>query len=104
LYVFGSRADEILAMLNNQTEDAGKNGSDIDLGIFPEEFQEWSPSKKVNFTIELEDLFQILIKMPLKLLLFHKVLGPSTSGLLHILCRFHNKVIPAKAGIQKNRK
>jgi len=58
LYVFGSRADEILAMLNNQTGDAGKNGSDIDLGIFPEEFQEWSPSKKVNFTIELEDLFQ----------------------------------------------
>ena len=26
-----------------------------------------------------------------------------TSGLSYMFCRFHNKVIPAKAGIQKDR-
>ena len=68
LYVFGSRAGEISAMVRNLTQSNPLSDSDVDFGIFPEAETEWNPEKKVSLTIELEDLFQVsrvdLVFMP----------------------------------------
>ena len=58
LYVFGSRAHEISAMVHGRGKISQETDSDIDIGILPENIEEWTPKKKVNFTIELEDLLQ----------------------------------------------
>lgn len=58
LYLFGSRAHEISAIVHGQSLSEKHGSSDIDVGIFPQDIQDWSPRQKVNFTIELEDLLQ----------------------------------------------
>lgn len=59
LYAFGSRAGEISAMIDNRLTSFSLPGSDVDIGVFPVHLTGWGPEKKVNLTIELEDLFQV---------------------------------------------
>ncbi len=59
LYVFGSRADEISAMIRILPESYLPTDADVDIGIFPEGSTHWTPEKKVELTIALEDLFQV---------------------------------------------
>lgn len=59
LYVFGIRAKEILAMVNDQAFSSSKPESDVDIGILPADHNNWPPEKKVQLSIELEDLFQV---------------------------------------------
>ncbi len=59
LYVFGSRADEISAMVRNLPESHLPTDADVDIGILPEDSTPWNIEKKVNLTIALEDLFHV---------------------------------------------
>jgi len=59
LYVFGSRADEISALIKNVPASCLYADADVDIGVLPDTPDPWSPEKKVELTIELEDLFQV---------------------------------------------
>ncbi len=59
LYVFGSRASEILARFDGKPLSITESVSDIDFGIFPAKLEEWDISKRVRLSIELEDLFHV---------------------------------------------
>ena len=59
LYVFGSRAAEISAMVCNQPAPARRPESDVDIGVLPASINEWDPEKKVDLAIELQDLFGV---------------------------------------------
>ncbi len=59
LYVFGSRADEISAMVCNRPAACRRPESDVDIGVLPASIKEWRPEKKVDLAIELEDLFEV---------------------------------------------
>ncbi len=65
LHVFGSRADEISAMVRNLPESYLPTDADVDIGIFPADSTHWTPEKKVELTIELEDLFQVRVDLVL---------------------------------------
>ena len=57
LYVFGSRANDILIALNNDAYEFKPSQSDLDIGIlahFP-----FSIDDKVNLALELEELFNV---------------------------------------------
>jgi predicted nucleotidyltransferase len=58
LYVFGSRAEEVLAMVRNFPGGYASTESGVDIGIFPDAETLWSPDKIVSLAIDLEDLFQ----------------------------------------------
>jgi len=58
LYVFGSRAPEISAMVGNRPVPCRRPQSDVDIGVLPAAIKEWPPEKKVDLAIELEDLFE----------------------------------------------
>ena len=57
LYVFGSRTEEISAMVRTLPLSQPPTDADVDIGILPEPSIHWNTDKKVNLTIELEDLF-----------------------------------------------
>ena len=59
LYVFGSRASEILACLDGQSILQSQPVSDVDFGVLPSNLDEWNPTRRVKLCIELEDLFQV---------------------------------------------
>jgi len=59
LYVFGSRAAEISAMVCNRPVTRRQPDSDVDIGVLPASINEWRPEKKVDLAIELEDLFEV---------------------------------------------
>lgn len=58
LYVFGSRAAEIAARLRQKSGLPSQQQSDVDIGVFPAERVVWTPEKRVNLSMELEDLLQ----------------------------------------------
>ncbi len=59
LYVFGSRAKEILSRCNGKSFSRLQTASDIDIGIIPAQLNQWNPTRRVRLSIELEDLFQV---------------------------------------------
>ncbi len=59
LYVFGSRASEILACLDGKPILQPGSASDADFGVLPVKLDEWNPARRVRLCIELEDLFQV---------------------------------------------
>jgi predicted nucleotidyltransferase len=56
LYAFGSRADEIAALIRENRALKGISSSDVDIGIRPKKGAILSPRDLVNLTLELEDL------------------------------------------------
>jgi len=59
LYVFGSRAEEIVERLRSQPASSRYPGSDVDIGIQPAASHRLSARDRVRLTIELEDLFNV---------------------------------------------
>ena len=59
LYVFGSRAWEIAAMVRNEPVEETGSQSDVDMGILPEHGDLWPPDKSADLAAELEDLFGV---------------------------------------------
>jgi predicted nucleotidyltransferase len=59
LYVFGSRAKEIAALVAGETVTPETPRSDVDVAVFPTESRRLPPDQLVALTIELEDLFQV---------------------------------------------
>lgn len=59
MYVFGSRSKEVAGLIENETPMSSDVASDVDIGILPAKREAWDPEKRVQITIELEDLFQI---------------------------------------------
>lgn len=57
LYAFGSRADQIAAVIRENKALKGASSSDADIGIRPKKGASLSPRDLVNLTVELEDLF-----------------------------------------------
>ncbi len=55
LYVFGSRAAEMILALNDDAYSPTPSASDLDIGIRVQ--SDFSLDKKVSFTLELETLF-----------------------------------------------
>ena len=58
LYVFGSSKRDILAYINGQPI-SQQPASDVDFGVLPIKPDEWNPTRRVKFCIEMEDLFQV---------------------------------------------
>jgi predicted nucleotidyltransferase len=58
LYVFGSRADEIAGLFRDGVGQLSEAGSDVDIGVLPEKREPWSPERRVNVSMALEDLFE----------------------------------------------
>lgn len=58
LYVFGSRAGEILASVNGEARSLRPSSSDIDIGVLLPSGA-WSVREKVRFTQALEGLFGV---------------------------------------------
>lgn len=56
IYAFGSRAREVAARLQADSAPPAQPGSDIDIGVYPEEGVTLGPAQRVDVTIELEDL------------------------------------------------
>ena len=56
LYVFGSRSREIVQRCANIPVQS-KNDSDIDIGVLPVYMKTWTPEKRIDLTIELEEIF-----------------------------------------------
>jgi uncharacterized protein len=59
IYAFGSRADEIAAVIRENRALKGISSSDVDIGIRPKKGANLSPRDLVNLTVELEDLFGV---------------------------------------------
>lgn len=59
LYVFGSRAKEVAAWVDQGAELPSTSASDIDVGILPLELKDWLPEKRVDLTIALEKFFSV---------------------------------------------
>jgi predicted nucleotidyltransferase len=59
LYVFGSRAGEIAALVRGQAIDASLPQSDVDIAVLPTQPQSFGPAERVDLAIELEDLFDV---------------------------------------------
>ena len=59
LYVFGSRAAEIAAMIKNGKAIKRASSSDVDIGIRPKQGPRLSTRDLVNLAVELEDLFGV---------------------------------------------
>jgi predicted nucleotidyltransferase len=59
IYVFGSRAEEILDWIRGYNVQSAQPKSDVDIGILPLSWSQWNPERKVNFSMELEDFFSV---------------------------------------------
>jgi predicted nucleotidyltransferase len=59
MYGFGSRSQEVAELLNTGASPVLKPGSDLDIGVLPVKSKTWNPEKRVNLSIELEDLFHV---------------------------------------------
>jgi predicted nucleotidyltransferase len=59
IYAFGSRAGEIMAWIKGDSVQSAHPESDVDIGIFPLSWSKWDAERKVNFSMELEDLFAV---------------------------------------------
>lgn len=59
LYAFGSRADEVLAWIEDREQALGSGSSDVDIGIRPILGASLSVKEKVRLAIALEDLFGV---------------------------------------------
>ena len=59
LYVFGSRAAEIAALVRNEAVEETRPESDADFGVLPESEGIWLPEKTADLTAELEDLLDV---------------------------------------------
>ncbi len=59
LYVFGSRAREVVSLVEGRISNLEQPEPDVDIGILPADKETWTPEKKVEFSIELEDRFQV---------------------------------------------
>ena len=59
IYVFGSRAAEIAAMIRNGRAMKRASSSDVDIGIRPKQGPRLSTRDLVNLAVELEDLLGV---------------------------------------------
>jgi predicted nucleotidyltransferase len=59
LYVFGSRAREVAAMMRDEPIEETGSESDVDMGILPEHGGLWPPDKSADLAAELEDVFGV---------------------------------------------
>lgn len=59
MYVFGSRQADIVECVDKGAMVTSAPASDVDIGILPEKGDPWDPQRRVNLTIELEDLFEV---------------------------------------------
>jgi len=59
VYVFGSRAREIAALVRGSRAALQKSSSDVDIGIRPQQGLNLSPSEIVAIAIQLEDIFNV---------------------------------------------
>ena len=59
LYVFGSRAREVKNWVEGVLSFLDLKGSDVDIGILPCELISWTPDKKVDFSMEIEDFLGV---------------------------------------------
>lgn len=59
LYVFGSRAGEVAALVGGRAGSLQASASDVDMGVLPAERDGWGPRRRVGLTLELEDLLQV---------------------------------------------
>lgn len=59
LYLFGSRAKEILTYCDEKPFPEPQTASDLDVGVLPIKLAEWSPAKRVKLCMALEDLLQV---------------------------------------------
>lgn len=58
LYVFGSRAKEVMAWIEKEETELTKGPSDVDIGIRTGAENKWNVKDKVLFIIALEDYFR----------------------------------------------
>ena len=58
LYAFGSRAYEVYQSIRGDCKLPQNKGADVDIGVLPAERKAWSPAKRVQVTMALEELFQ----------------------------------------------
>lgn len=59
IYVFGSRAAEIAAMIRNGRAIKRASSSDVDIGVRPKQGAKLSTRDVVKLTLKLEDLFGV---------------------------------------------
>ncbi|MCF8062459.1 MAG: nucleotidyltransferase domain-containing protein, partial [Deltaproteobacteria bacterium] len=59
LYVFGSRAEEVSALVAGKADSLQTSASDVDMGVLPAERDQWGPRGGRRLSMELEDLFQV---------------------------------------------
>jgi predicted nucleotidyltransferase len=59
LYVFGSRATEIVGRVRGQAVIPEYPDSDVDIGVWPEPGQHLTAQDRLHLTIELEDLLEV---------------------------------------------
>jgi predicted nucleotidyltransferase len=59
LYTFGSRADEIAAMVGGIRTEASFPASDVDIGVLPVRGRRLTAQDRVRLMIALEDLFEV---------------------------------------------
>ena len=59
LYIFGSRVEEVSALISGRVDSLRASPSDVDIGILPAERTGWGPRRRVRLTMELEDLLRV---------------------------------------------
>jgi len=59
IYAFGSRDEEILDWIRGYNVQSAHPESDVDIGSLPLNWSKWDAERKVNFSMELEDLFAV---------------------------------------------
>ena len=59
LYLFGSRAQDILDRTRGKRVSSGTPGSDVDVGALPHREQRLTARERVRLSMELEDLFGV---------------------------------------------
>ena len=57
MYAFGSRAEEIAAMMQGRTVASKHPSSDVDIAVVPHHPLQFGPLERVTLAIALEDLF-----------------------------------------------
>lgn len=57
IYVFGSRAMEIVALMAGQETGLAEGASDVDIGVQPQRYLRLDAKDRVRLTLELEGLF-----------------------------------------------
>ena len=59
LYVFGSRADEVAALLRGQAVALGPASSDVDVGVTPLQGKLTAAKERVQLAVAIEDLLAV---------------------------------------------